>query len=188
MKLSRIMKVGLFVGVIGAILFTTSLTRARAQQFFVWEKISPCQDTRQDWFTVAQTYPGESVSTNAWQQATGPFDTFAAAMAAADAAKMGPFIAFKNRCCNDWAVWRNSQTNQFSVARTTAGPQPPPLMLERGDLCCEEAFAQAGFPVGSIRDCRNLQLSTGATVTVLPNGTFVPAQGGGGGGGGATGN
>ena len=34
--------------------------------------------------------------------------------------------------------------------------------------CCEEAFEQAFTAVGSISDCRNLQLSDGSTVTVQP--------------------
>ncbi|HEX5324662.1 MAG TPA: hypothetical protein VFW40_12815, partial [Capsulimonadaceae bacterium] len=149
---------------------------ARAQDpsrpWNVYEKTSPCQDTRQDWYTVAQTYPG-SPSTNVWQFVQGPFSVFAAAMAAADTAKMG--AQFGRRCCTDWAVFRNTRTGGFSVARTTAGPQPPDLIEFKGGMCCEDAFNLAGFPVGQIRDCRNVLLSTGVTVTKLPTG-FVTAS------------
>jgi len=55
----------------------------------------------------------------------------------------------------------------------------PPSAYEGGILfdsrphCCEDAFSEAGLPVGSVSDCRNLQLSTGATVTLSQGGTFV---------------
>jgi hypothetical protein len=143
--------------------------------FFVWEKVSSCQDTRQDWFTVAQEYPGAGTGTpNAWQQA-GSFPTFAAAMAAADTMKMAPFLQFKSRCCNDWAVYEDTRTGRQSVMRSSGiFSVPQGQVLLRSDMCCEEAFAAAGVPVGATSDCRNLQLSTGQTVTVL-NGKFVPA-------------
>jgi hypothetical protein len=195
-------KVLLLSLIIGTLLFPASRMRAQAPtgvpSWRVWEKISPCQDTRQDWFTVAQTYPGESVSTNAWQYAEGPFFDFAAAMAAADTRKMAPTIpTFKNRCCNDWAVFKKFEEirdargirtgfykESFSVGRQSPNQPPQPIFLSegrlelvQGGLCCEEAFNMAGMPVGQIRDCRNLQLSTGATVTLQPNGTFAPAPG-----------
>lgn len=81
----------------GALVCSASAMTGQLQQWYVWEKISKCQDTRQDWFTVAQRYPGESESTNAWQQADGPFSTFATAMLAADTAKMAPTAAGRIR-------------------------------------------------------------------------------------------
>src|SRR6185295_10306993 len=79
-----------------------------------------------------------------------------------------------------------STTRTFSVARAS---QPPPAVegfqLIKTDLCCEEAFEMAFTTVGSISDCRNLQLSTGATVTIQPDGkTFLPFSGTSPGGGG----
>src|SRR5581483_2242723 len=148
------------------------MTTAAAQAWAVYQKTSPCQDTRQDWFTVAQTYPG-GPSTNDWRLFQGNFATFAAAMAAADIAKTGP--NFRSACCHDWAVFRNTETGGFSVGRTTAGPHPSNLMQVTGPMCCEAAFNQAGFPVGQIRDCRNLLLSTGKTITLRPGGNWVDA-------------
>lgn len=176
-RVERTIKVLLFSVIVGTLLFSASMMRAQVTRWFVWEKIFPCQDTRQDWFTVAQTYPGESISTNMWDIAAtaGPFSTFAEAMTAADTAKMGS--NFSNRCCKDWGVWEDIRTNKLSVIRSTAiFAIPEGKRIVRGGLCCEEAFEQAGLPVGAIRDCRNLQLSTGATVTLLPNGTFGPAS------------
>src|ERR1051326_7390113 len=118
-------------------LSTTHLMQAQVQRpWFVWEKTTPCQDTRQDWFTVSQTYPGSgSGSVNSWQREDGPFDTFAAAMGAADASKMSKFIRFKNRCCNDWAVFQDVRTKTFSVIRVSAiTAVPEGQMLLRGGL------------------------------------------------------
>ena len=144
-------------------MFFLSLT-AEAQSFFVWKRSSPCRESRQDWFAVAQTFPGFGFET---APAQGPFQTFAAAMSAADILKMG--TNFNGACCADWNVYKNSQTGRFTVAKQ----QPFGFEFVRGGMCCEQATDFAGFPV-ELEDCRNLRLSTGAVVTRQPNGTFVP--------------
>ena len=172
-----------------AALLLASATPLTAQDFWVWEKTSPCEDTRQDWFAVAQNYPGGGGSPNAWQKAEGPFSIFAAALARADIRKMDPATAgtpagwnFQRRCCKDWRVIRNTTTGALSVTRGDApfGFQP----VDARPRCCEDAFAFAGIAVGSVRDCRNLQLSApavlptgpvsaGTTITVRPDGTWA---------------
>jgi hypothetical protein len=152
---------------------------AQQRFWYVWKKISPCEDTRQDWYTVAQQNPGGLGSPNVWQLVSKPIDTFATAMTEADADKMGP--GFESSCCRDWSVFKNSQTGGFSVGRTdpASGPQPGQLTMVSPSQCCETAFNMAfGVNVGQIRDCRNLQLSTGVTVTLRPNGVFEPIGGG----------
>ena len=94
-------------------------------------------------------------------------------------------MAFKNRCCRDWSVFKNNSTGNFSVGRN---PQPigqANLSWVAGPMCCEDAFNAAFTTVGAIRDCRNVQMSiTGVTLTLQPNNTFAAIGGGGGGGGG----
>jgi hypothetical protein len=144
-------------------------------EWFVWEQSSPCVDSRQDWFTVAQDYPGGN---SAWEEAEGPFDSFAAAMAAADGRKQGPrFPDFRRRCCDDWAVLRSDAggTPAFSVAKLTPGSSFPfGTQVERGGLCCEEAFEAAGLSAAGQNDCRSLRLADGSLVT-QQNGQFTRA-------------
>src|SRR6266567_5966343 len=142
---------------------------AQTTQWRVWQKINPCQDTRQDWYTVAENNPGGLGSPNVWQFAEGPFSTFTAA---ADAAKMNT-QKYGSACCKDWGVLRNVNTGTLSAARI-AVDNPVPFGFEvvpTGPMCCEDAFARAGLAAGSIRDCRNLQLSAPA---VMPR--PVPAR------------
>jgi len=132
--------------------------------WFVWKLTSPCRDSRQDWFAVAKTFPGFGFDASSFD---GPL-TFTAAMASADAFKMG--ADFRNYCC-PWNVYRNNQTGAFSVGKQSFVSPGPNLELFRGGICCEEAFALAGFAIGN--DCRNLRLSTGAIVSIQSNGTFA---------------
>jgi hypothetical protein len=170
----------LIVVLTGIFLFPGGALKASAPQqqpWYVWKKVSPCLDSRQDWFTVAQSYPGGAGSNNAWRQAFGPYTDFASAMAGADSAKMGP--GFENDCCHDWAVFmRTDQSGNrtYSAGRLapdTPGNPPQGSTVLYTNLCCEQSFNSAfGTNVGQGRDCRNLQLSTGATVTLRPNGIF----------------
>jgi hypothetical protein len=134
-------------------------------QWFVWKRTSPCRDSRQDWYAVAKTFPGFGFEIG---PTDGPISTFLSAMSIADSRKLGP--DFRNYCCL-FDVYRNISTGAFSVIKQSSFQTPGTgLVLFRTGLCCEAAFALAGFPPGN--DCRNLRLSTGAIVSIQPNGTF----------------
>lgn len=173
------------VVVLSGLSLSAALAQGPLSQWNVYQKISPCQDTRQDWFTVANQNPAQPGSFMAWRQVAGPFPTFAAAMADADARKMST-TGFRNACCTDWNVLQNNATGALSVARITpTGGVPPGFRLfDSRPQCCEDAFNEAGIPVGTLRDCRNLQLGAplstptgtvpaGANMTLLPNGVWV---------------
>ena len=147
---------------IGILLFSKEII---AQDWYVWKLTSPCRDSRQDLFSVAKTFPGFGFDA---EPVAGPME-FVRAMSSADAFKMGP--AFRNYCC-PWNVYKNNQTGAFSVGKQSSSVPPSGFILFRSGICCEEAFALAGFAPGN--DCRSLQLSTGAFVTIQPNGTFIP--------------
>ena len=165
MKINQLLRKRISIKIIvltGILLFSQSVL---AQDWFVWKRTSPCRDSRQDWFSVAKTFPGFGFDAG---PVAGPME-FAAAMSSADAFKMGP--AFRNYCCL-WDVYKNNQTGAFSVGKQFSSVPPAGFILFRSGICCEEAFALAGFAPGN--DCRSLQLSTGAFVTIQPGGTFIP--------------
>lgn len=179
---SGLMRIAVVVAALGL------LPRLEAQvgQFFVWEMTNPCHDTRQDWFSVATQNPAQPGSFQSFLQVAGPFPTFASAMADADTRKMN-VPGFRRACCLDWSVLQNINTGALSVARITpTGGVPFGFRLFDGrPQCCEDAFNEAGIPVGTVRDCRNLQLGApltlptvtvpaGSTVTLFPSGVWVP--------------
>lgn len=163
---------------LGAMLVSSSAAWAQQvdpqlPRFAVFEKIQPCMDTRQDWFTVSEGYPG-TPSTNVWKQVTS-LSTFAAAAASADAGKLqDKTLPFHNRACLDWSVFKSNITGALSVGRN---PQPighDNLQWVAGPMSCEDAFNRAGLPVGTRQDCRNVTLSTGVIMTKTAAGPFVP--------------
>lgn len=119
----------------------------------VWVKTSPCAGGRTDWISVAKTNPSEGGGGSSWQTAdliqspaacTRDVDdcTFAAATAAANTIRASD--KFASYCCRDYSVWRNSSTGEMTAVvgkQSTAGFG---WMLEKADLCCEEAAALSG--------------------------------------------
>ena len=121
----------------------------------VWVKTSPCAGGRTDWVSVAKRNPGEGGGGSFWQTAdlilspspcTRDADacTFAAATAAASTIRASS--GFTNYCCRDFSVWRNSSTGALSVVVGKYSTGGFGSMLEKADLCCEEAEALAGIP------------------------------------------
>ncbi|MBV8817336.1 MAG: hypothetical protein JO022_03200, partial [Acidobacteriaceae bacterium] len=104
----------LAVVAIGGLALPTVRAQAPNKRWSVYQKISPCQDTRQDWFTVAQSYPRGLGSPNVWQlvPGQGPF--------AADTDKMGGGFgkAFTLVFCTGSAA--------FVPGGTPTTPCPPP--------------------------------------------------------------
>ena len=148
---------------IAILLFTNNLM---AQEWYIWKLTSPCRDSRQDWFSVAKTFPGYGFDIT---PSAGPMD-FSIAMPVMDAFKMGQ--GFANYCCL-WDVYKNNQTGAFTVSKQLSSlPPPSGFILFRTGLCCEDAFTVAGFVEGI--DCRSLRLSTGVIVNIQSNGTFRP--------------
>lgn len=121
----------------------------------VWVKTSPCAGGRTDWISVAKTNPTEGGGGSFWQTAdliqspapcTRDVDdcTFAAATAAADTIR--PSSRFTSYCCRDYSVWRNMSTRAMSVVAGKNSTGGFGWMLEKANLCCEEAEALAGIP------------------------------------------
>ena len=121
----------------------------------VWVKTSPCAGGRTDWVSVAKTNPTEGGGGSFWQTAdlilspspcTRDADacTFDTATAAANTIRASS--SFTNYCCRDYSVWRNSSTGAMSVVAGKFSTGGFGWMLEKADLCCEEAEALAGIP------------------------------------------
>mgnify|MGYP001606030291 CR=1 FL=1 len=141
----------------------TALGQVNPRPWLVWERLVPPPSSRTDWIAIAQDYPGYPWVLRA---ASGRFDTFAEAAVAADAVRVSP--AFTGVCDRSWELYSNAQGAR-SVSR-----DPPPgggFTLERGGLCCEEAFNQA-FPGPAGDDCRSMRLLSDPSVVVAPS---VPA-------------
>lgn len=111
----------------------------------VWMKTSPCSG-RTDWVSVAKenpTYGGGGPyfevfpNSHAWS-------TFAEAMAEANALRTSSL--FSRYCCRDYSVWQYTQSGKFSVVQGKFGNAGYGWRFVKGDLCCEEAFAEAGLP------------------------------------------
>ena len=144
----------------GMFLWLTMAAGAWAQpapEWRVWVKTSPCSTTRQDWVTVANQDPTPNgpnfyfkfPNSNTWP-------TMAAAMAQADVLRVAPCTfgtgggngcpKFESYCCHDYSVWQNLATKAFSVRIGNFGNPGENLVIVKPMLCCETAFALAGFP------------------------------------------
>ena len=119
----------------------------------VWVKTSPCSGGRTDWISVAKENPGFGGGGSSWQTAdllTSPLactveNSCTFGMAQDIAAKVRPSNSFSKYCCRDYSVWKNTQTNEFTITKGqgTAGFG---WQFEKGNLCCEEAENIAGKP------------------------------------------
>jgi hypothetical protein len=141
----------------------------RGTGFFVFERVSQCVDSRQEWFTVAPRNPGEVGSANRWESRSTEM-SFAAASLVADKLKLGE--SFTNRCCQEWGVYEEAVTRKLWVFNHVKAQNIPARFLPAAPLhlCCESAFNLAGFPPGN--DCRALKLSDGSVITRTPNRLF----------------
>lgn len=111
----------------------------------VWQKDYPCSG-RFDWVVVSQQNPGGSGGLSYFEVFPGShqWSTRAEAQAEADADRFSP--RFESYCCRDYSVWKNNQTGQLSVVRGQFGPGVGWRDISPRQLCCEEAWAMAGFP------------------------------------------
>jgi hypothetical protein len=121
----------------------------------VWIKTSPCSG-RYDWVTVAKDNPANGGGGGAWLIANllvnpdkmqclaiNSSCTLAAAQAEAAIVRTSPIFA--NYCCKDYNVWKNIQTDKFTIV---LGSNPPGngWRFIGGPYCCEDAEAVAGIP------------------------------------------
>lgn len=110
-------------------------------EWSVYERASPCPDTRLDWMAVAKEHP---TGANAWTEAVGARRTadFADAFEQSDTLRAGD--RFTGVCCRDWSVWKDSATGRLSIMKGS-GSAGMGWMLEKSGLCCEQAAEQAGL-------------------------------------------
>lgn len=177
-----------------AIVLTAGGARAQSSgEWRVFMKRSPCAETLRDWMSVADRDPtGQGGSTFFERARTSPSmgaasfpltaAGFAAAQVMADTLRLAGFMAsgetgmlakYSNYCCAVWSVWSRQLPNgsrDFAVVRGmgTAGQG---FVLERGNMCCEDAAAMAGTAAG----CGTFQLSNGRTVQFTPKGPISPS-------------
>jgi hypothetical protein len=120
-----------------------NIVNGQSERWYVWMKTSPCSG-RTDWVSVAKENP--SGGGNAFQQFPGShsWPTFAEAMAEADSLRTSPM--FSSYCCREYSVWKNNETGKLSVVVGKFGTAGFGWNKISSDLCCEEAFAQAGLP------------------------------------------
>lgn len=152
------------------------------EKWYVWMKTSPCSG-RTDWVSIAKENP--TGGGNAFQIFPGShwWPTFAAAMTEANTLRTSPL--FSSYCCREYSVWQNMETRKFSVVVGKFGNPGPGWRFIKGELCCEEAFAQAGLPnssscgAGSGGGCNTHDLSgtwydsNGLPVVLTRNGNRV---------------
>lgn len=127
----------------------------------VWIRTEPCAG-RFDWLSVAKEKGGAGTGSGlasyvlydtylgapaGFKSCTLPEPngcTFAEATALMEALR--PHPRFSNFCCRDFSVWRNSSTGALSVVVGKYSTGGFGWILEKADLCCEEAEALAGIP------------------------------------------
>lgn len=152
------------LGFVGLVLFLTAFGKflllpdrkvsgQQSRGWRVWVKTSPCSG-RQDWLSVAQRDPtGGGNYFSAYETFFGnqgctqsePFGcTFAQATALMG--KLRPNNKFFDYCCRDYSVWENTQTGSRSVVLGKFGTAGSNWRFVKGNLCCEEAEAEAGIP------------------------------------------
>jgi hypothetical protein len=119
----------------------------------VWVKTSPCAGGRTDWISVAKENPGFGGGGSSWQTADliissldcTKNDSCTFSAAEASAATVRASSRFLSYCCRDYSVWKNTQSGEMSVVKGM-GSAGFGWQFEKGNLCCEEAAAEAGKP------------------------------------------
>lgn len=121
--------------------------------FQVWVKVAPCSINRRDWISVARVNP--SLGTSPYHESasrivstavcthTGRPCTFDEAMLEADSIRTAS--SFTNYCCRDFSVWSKPETGAKSVVLGKFGTAGPGWIIDKPNLCCEEAAVEAGF-------------------------------------------
>lgn len=107
-------------------------------------KVSPCSG-RTDWVSVAKENPTTGGGGPFFEQFPGShsWSTFAEAMA--EATTLRGSSLFSTYCCREYSVWQNNQSGKFSVVLGKFGNAGFGWRFVKGDLCCDEAFAEAGL-------------------------------------------
>jgi len=140
------MMLPLLLALAGAMLVPpASLTSAgQTPVWRVWMKTSPCSG-RTDWVSVAKENPTTGGGGAYFEIFPGSrtWATFAEAMAEANALRGSSL--FSNYCCREYSVWQNNQTGKFTVVQGKFGNPGFGWQFVKGNLCCDEAFAQAGL-------------------------------------------
>jgi hypothetical protein len=108
----------------------------------VWMKVSPCSG-RTDWVSVAKENPSGGGSVFEVFPGSRVWPTFAAAIA--EASSLRSSSLFSKYCCRDYSVWQNNQTGKLSVVQGKFGNAGFGWRFVKGELCCDEAFAEAGL-------------------------------------------
>ncbi len=119
----------------------------------VYERFLPPPVSRMDYVMVGRPLD----ATEGWRMVPLAPRTFAQAVAFADSYRLG--YRFKSVCDKSYSVYRNPDTNQFSVSREAV----PSRLLVKAWMCCEDAFELA-FPTpgstAATNDCRTTTISS----------------------------
>jgi hypothetical protein len=115
-------------------------------QWRVWMKTSPCAANRPDFVTVLDGYPTPNGPNHyVYYPGSGLHATRAEAIAEKTALQASsPY--YPQYCCTNYSVWENTETRRLSVVTDQHGSAGPPYRQVKARLCCEDAFALAGFP------------------------------------------
>lgn len=123
----------------------------------VWIRVEPCSG-RFDWLTIAKEEPPgagagknhyipyETEFGNKGCNQSEPFGcTYEEAKALMESIRFDN--KFFNYCCKDYSVWRDIETNKYTIVMGKPVQSPGPNWLfVKGDLCCEQAEELAGLP------------------------------------------
>ncbi len=148
-------------------------------KWIVFMKSSPCAETLRDWMTVAFRNP--SGGGNMFEQARPTNATtfprtppgFTAAHTMADGLRIGGFMGaagftrYENYCCRQYSVWEKNEAGKITkvVIRGMGNPGLG-FMIQKSNLCCEEAGALAGS--GGV--CTMFRLANGQVVRFTDKG------------------
>lgn len=119
--------------------------------WYVWVKTSPCSG-RTDWITVAKENPGHGgtgyyeLASLIESPAACTVNPCTLATAQATAATLRKSTKFADYCCRDYSVWQNTDSGKFTVVKGKQGTAGYGFRFVKGDLCCDEAAAEAGVP------------------------------------------
>ena len=121
----------------------------------VFVKTSPCSG-RLDWVVVGQTNPTGLGGSDYWETAdrvvvgtplgcvkAGSKCTKAEAEAEAAIVRASP--KFKDYCCQNYSVWKNTQTGKLSIVVGQFGNPGLGWQFEDGPMCCDEAESITGL-------------------------------------------
>jgi hypothetical protein len=130
-------------GVVGVQLASESTSGAQAAiNWTVWEQFDPCPTTRQDWMSVAKEDLAPSLG---HFPASGAHATSDFANAQAQEAELEQGQRFADVCCRDYSIWKKSETSRWTMLKGMGTPGEG-WMMEKPNLCCEEAAALIGQP------------------------------------------